>query len=1016
MPARRAEGDSPATTSGSGKEGAAAAPFATESFRALAEASSDVVVVIDEHSIIRFITGAVPQVFGRAPAELLGQSLTVLIPERLRRRHLAGVRQYLATGQRRISWRHAPFTGLHKDGREIEVDVSLAPATTGGQRYFVGVVRPVAERNRAARWFTTQADVSQAIASARTLADAIPRVLRAVCDALSWEVGEFWSLDPAMEVLRCRGTWHSPVLELLDYEAATGALIFPPGSGMAGNAWTSGEPVWATDLATDPRVVYRPEIARVGLKAGVAFPVRHDGAVTGVLVFFSRVVQHPDAVLERMLASLGEQIGDFLARLRAEEELRSSEERFRALVEHSSDAVLLVDGGGLVRFASHSTAAVLGYSPEGMAGQRLLTLVHEGDRMRAEAAFAECLERPGHVVRGEYRVQRADGTWRVIEGINSNRLDDPAVRAMVVNVRDITDRKQAEAALRASEQRYALAARGANDGLWDWDLITHRVYYSPRWKAMLGHDESEIGDSPDEWLNRVHPRDVAPLRAAIDAHLAGQLPHFQFEYRIRHKEGVYIWAVTRGLALRDPSGAPLRMAGSQTDISDRKQAELRLRDQATRDALTDLPNRALFSELLAQAVEHARRDPQYRFAVLFLDVDRFKVVNDSLGHLLGDQLLVAVAHRLEHCVRPHDTVARLGGDEFAILLEGATQSPEPDWVAGRIQQALGRPFEIHGHEVFTTVSIGIAVGSTGYERPEDVLRDADLAMYRAKAEGRSRHQMFDATMHAEALAQHDLEMALRRAVERQEFVLHYQPIVALRDRRVGGFEALVRWQHPTQGLLPPAQFIPAAEETGLISRIGAWVLREACRQMVEWQRRSPLASGLTMSVNVTGRQLLQGDFPDAVQQVLAETGLVPSRLRLEITETALMSDTEAASQVLAQLRAKGIGIMLDDFGTGYSSLGYLYRLPIDTLKIDRSFVSAVDLSRQNGEIIEAIAALARALGIDLIAEGVETEAQFTALQALRCRHAQGFYLSEPEPAEAVTAWLSAQLAGRGLRV
>jgi diguanylate cyclase (GGDEF)-like protein/PAS domain S-box-containing protein len=873
-----------------------------------------------------------------------------------------------------------------------------------------------AEPFRALRWFSTQSDVSHAIASARTVADAIPRVLRAVCDALAWDVGEFWTLDATAGVLRCRGTWHSPLLELLNYEAATAALSFAPGSGLAGNAWLGAEPIWATELATEPRFAYRQEIARIGLKAGVAFPVRHRGAVTGVLVFFSRAAQHPDAMLEQMLTSLGQQIGDFLARARAEDELRTSEERFRALVEHAHDAVLLLDRDGVARFASQSTAGVLGYSAEGIAEQRLFGLVHPEDRARMEASFAECLATPGHVVRGEYRMRHADGGWRAIESVGANRLAEAAVSAVVVTLRDITDRKQAEAALRASEQRYALAARGTNDGLWDWDLATNRVYYSPRWKGMLGYDEAAIGDSPDEWFTRVHAKDLTPLRAAIDAHLAGTLPHFEFEYRIRHREGIYLWTVARGLALRDPSGIPVRVAGSQTDVSDRKRAERRLRDQATRDPLTDLPNRLLFSELLAQAVAHARRDPAYRYAVLFLDLDRFKVINDSLGHLVGDQLLVAFAHRLEHCVRPQDAVARLGGDEFAVLLESVGDSSEPSSVASRIQHAVAKPFRIHGREVFTSASIGIADSSALHERPEDVLRDADLAMYRAKATGGSRHQVFDTTMHTQAMALHELDTALRRAVQHKEFVLYYQPIVALRDRRIAGFEALIRWHHATRGLVLPAQFIPVAEETGLIAYIGTWVLREACRQMAEWQRTSPLAGGLTISVNVTGTQLLQGDFPGLVQQVLEETGLAAGRLRLEITETALMSDADAASEVLTQLRAKGIGIMLDDFGTGYSSLGNLYRLPIDTLKIDRSFVAAVDLNRQNAEIIEAIAALARALSIDLIAEGVETEAQLTALQALRCRHGQGFYLSAPVSAESVAAWLMARAPHGDLRL
>ena len=682
---------------------------------------------------------------------------------------------------------------------------------------------------------------------------------------------------------------------------------------------------------------------------------------------------------------------------------------FRALADAAPDVVIVIDHESRIRFANGAVGPVFGYQPEELIGQSLTLLMPERLRERHLAAVRRYLETgrphiPWRLV--EFTGQHRDGreieldlSWNAVE------IDGAGYFTGVARPR-AQDLLQALAALHASEQRYALAARGANDGLWDWDLDSNRVYYSSRWKTMLGYSEDEIGDTPDDWFRRVHPNDLVGLRAAMDGHLNGGVPHFEHEHRMLHKRGVYVWVVARGLALRDPARGPVRIAGSQTDIGDRKEAEFRLREQATRDALTDLPNRALFTEILTQAVEHAGRDAGYRFAVLFLDLDRFKIVNDSLGHLVGDQFLIAIAHRIEHCLRPRDTVARLGGDEFAVLLDGVSGADDPTAVARRIETALARPFEIDGHEVYTTVSIGITDSSVGYTRGDDVLRDADLALYRAKAAGRSRYQVFDAAMHAEAMAQLELETALRRAEHRGELLLHYQPIVALRDRRVSGFEALVRWQHPQRGLLPPSEFIPLAEETGLIASIGQWVLREACRQMSEWTRARPGTAGLSISVNVAASQLLQSDFLESLRGVLEDTGLQPPRLRLELTEGTLMRDTDAAGRLLAQLRAQGVGILLDDFGTGYSSLGYLYSLPIDTLKIDRSFVAAVDTNRQNSEVLQAIEALARALGIDLIAEGVETEQQFTALLALRCRLGQGFYLAHPAPAEAVTGWLT----------
>lgn len=530
---------------------------------------------------------------------------------------------------------------------------------------------------------------------------------------------------------------------------------------------------------------------------------------------------------------------------------------FRALADAAPDVVLVIDHQSRIRFANAAVERVFGYAPDELIGQSLTLLMPERLRARHLAAVQRYVETgqpriPWRMVEftGRHRDGREielDLSWNAVE------LEGVGYFAGVVRPRE-QDLLQALAALRASEQRYALAARGANDGLWDWDLETNRVYYSGRWKTMLGYAEGEIGDSPEEWLGRVHPHDIAGLRAAMDGHLTGGVPHFEHEHRMLHKGGVYVWVVARGLALRDPARGPVRMAGSQTDISDRKEAEFRLREQATRDALTDLPNRALFTEILTQAIEHAHRDAGYRFAVLFLDLDRFKIVNDSLGHLVGDQFLIAIAHRIEHCLRPRDTVARLGGDEFAVLLDGVAGAEDPTAVAGRVETALARPFEIDGHEVFTTVSIGITDSSVGYTRGEDALRDADLALYRAKAAGRSRYQVFDAAMHAEAMAQLELETALRRAERRGELLLHYQPIVALRDRRVAGFEALVRWQHPQRGLLPPSEFIPLAEETGLMASIGRWVLREACRQMAEWLQARPQAADLSVSVNVAATQ------------------------------------------------------------------------------------------------------------------------------------------------------------------
>ncbi len=577
----------------------------------------------------------------------------------------------------------------------------------------------------------------------------------------------------------------------------------------------------------------------------------------------------------------------------------------------------------------------------------------------------------------------------------------------------ISQLKLAERALLESEERYALAARGANDGLWDWNRKTDEVYFSPRWKSMLGCFENDIGNSLSEWFNRVHPQDIEQVKAAINDHLKGLTPHFENEHRMLHKDGTYRWMLSRGLAVQDVDENAYRIAGSQTDITERKRTEEKLLHDAFHDALTLLPNRVLFMNQLGHSIGRAKRCEDYLFAVLFLDLDRFKLVNDSLGHMIGDQLLIAIARRLETCVRLGDTVARLGGDEFTILLENIQDIEEAKQVADRIQKELSLPFNLSGHEVFTAVSIGIALSKIGYDRPEDLLRDADTTMYRAKALGKGRFEVFDRTMHTEALALLQLETDLRRGLDRREFQLHYQPIIALASGKISGFEALVRWQHPLRGLIPPAEFIPVAEETGLIIPIGWWILGEACRQMRLWQEQFPGTESLTISVNFSGKQFLQPNMVEQIYHVLEETGLDASKLGLEITESALMENFELATIMLKQLRSQGVKLFLDDFGTGYSSLSYLHRFPFNVLKIDRSFVSRMGLDAKNLEIVYTIVTLAHSLGMDVTAEGVETAAQLAQLSAIKCKHGQGYLFSMPMEAEAAGALIQANLQDEG---
>ena len=433
----------------------------------------------------------------------------------------------------------------------------------------------------------------------------------------------------------------------------------------------------------------------------------------------------------------------------------------------------------------------------------------------------------------------------------------------------------------------------------------------------------------------------------------------------------------------------------QIELTERKRAEKQLEHTALHDSLTDLPNRVLFMDRLSQAMQRAKRRKNYKYAVLFLDLDRFKVVNDSLGHNVGDQLLVESSQRLAACLRGEDTVARFGGDEFVVLLEDIEDSSDATRVAERIQNDLSQPYDLDKFKVIVFVSTGIVLSNPAYERPDEVVRDADIAMYRSKGKGLGRYEIFDASMLDRMMSRLELETDLRKALDYQEFIVHYQPILEMKSHHIIGFEALVRWEHPTKGLLPPAEFIPTAEETGLIVPLGYWVLNEACRQIHTWQIQYPQVPPLSINVNLSTRQCAHPDLVKNIAKILKKNGLDPQSLKLELTESLIIEESGSTAAILNELRDMGIQVQIDDFGTGYSSLSYLHTLPIDTLKIDRSFISRLGTSSNNTEIVQTIFSLAHSLGMKVIAEGVETNEQLASLQAMNCEYAQGFLFAKP---------------------
>ena len=549
--------------------------------------------------------------------------------------------------------------------------------------------------------------------------------------------------------------------------------------------------------------------------------------------------------------------------------------------------------------------------------------------------------------------------------------------------------------LSQTEERYSLAMQASNDGLWDWDLKTNKILYSDRWKEMLGFKDDEISDSPDEWLSRIHPEDRDRVRASIDAYLEGTTSNFEIDYRIRHFSDNYLWMMAKGLAIRTSSGRATRFAGSQTDVSERKSNEEQMIHDALHDTLTSIPNRTLLLDRIRQSLVRRKRYPKTSFAIIFIDLDRFRLVNESLGHIHGDELLQLISARLKETIPIGDTVARLGGDEFSILLQDINSVSNVEVIAKDIQNSFSKPFLLGDREVFASASMGIAHSDNDYKTPEEILRDSELAMYRAKRDGKSQSIVFQPQFRQSSLSPIDLDTDLRRALDRDEMELHYQPIISMRDRTISGFEALLRWSHRSRGVISPNEFIPLAEETGLIYDLGQWVLEKACKQIAAWNKSKKKEDQLEISINLSSRQFSDPNLVEGIVENIEKSGFDAEFLKIEITESALMQNAQRSVSMLNQLKDLNIKVCVDDFGTGYSSLSYLHTFPIDTLKIDRSFVHDMSRNFRNMEIIRTIIMLAHNLKLDVIAEGVETGEQDAQLSALGCQFAQGFYFSRP---------------------
>jgi diguanylate cyclase (GGDEF)-like protein/PAS domain S-box-containing protein len=692
-----------------------------------------------------------------------------------------------------------------------------------------------------------------------------------------------------------------------------------------------------------------------------------------------------------------------------------TERRFMALVQHAADMIVVADGEGRLTYVSPSFTEQLGYEPSEAKSLFGGELIHPDDYARLVTSF-DPAPAPHQPVSFEARVRTADQTWRWFDITITNLLDDPDVAGIVSNLHDITEAKASEAALRDAEERFRTSFDEAPIGM---ILVSRRgriIQANQAFCQIVGRSQEALTGASVQALT--HPDDRQVSLTWMNRLLSGEVDDYQIEKRYLHADGRAVWASLHASFVRDPEGNALYAIGQIEDITERRAMSALMAHAAIHDPLTDLPNRVLFTDRLELALARPVRSPRH-VAVVFMDLDHFKLINDTMGHEGGDQLLRGVAARIRDSVRPGDTVARFGGDEFTILFEDVADAVAAREAAGRTLKALAAPFELDAGEIFVSASMGIALSGAGHDTPAMLLRNADAAMYRAKERGRGGIELYDAHEDPWTVRRLQTGNDLHRALERDEFELHYQPFVDLHTTTLVGVEALLRWRHPTRGLLAPGEFIDLAEDSGLIVPLGYWVIGEACRQAVKWRELRALAGQeawrLMMSVNVSPRQLMERNFASRLIEIVDGTGMHRDTILLEVTETTVMRDPDQAIAILETLRAQGMHICIDDFGTGYSSLSYLKRLPVESLKIDRSFVDGLGQDGEDTAIVRAVIGMADSLNILCVAEGVETDQQVDALRSLGCPIAQGFLFGRPHsvdqlapfPRDDLSSWMDA---------
>ncbi len=821
--------------------------------------------------------------------------------------------------------------------------------------------------------------VAVAANESRSLDDALQAAVDQICTHFGWPVGHAYLAVGATSVLTLAETWYLADLSRFErFRRALETTVIDPATSVAGRALTQRGAMHTSELSAILPLPLAVAARESGLQAALAFPVLGIEAPVAVLEFFS-VDPIVDSIGENemlfdVIRRIGELLGKAQMRTLAGATLRRSEEQFRLLFEANVNPMWIHDPDSLELIAVNDAAV----SHYGYSRDELLRMT-VGDLQPAGESAQIARDPRMHVMKKNGGVITAE-----ISGFD---LRLPGRRGRIMMAVDTNEDRRAAEELRESERRFREMLDTIELTAVLLDVVGMVTYCNPFLLRVAGYAKEEVVGRNFFELFAPEERRAAAARAfTTNLGRGGIGAHDEYEIVTRTGERrIILWNST---ILRNAEGSILGVASIGSDVTEQRVAEKQLLYNAFHDSLTELPNRALFLDRVEHALSRIRRDERHAFAVLLLDVDHFKNVNDSLGHAAGDELLIEIGARLSRSVRAADTVARFGGDEFTVLIERVADVTDATRTAARIQEEISAPFLIGENDIFTSASIGIIVAGKEYETAEQIVRDADTAMYRAKAQGRSRSEIFDATMRAEAVARLQLETDLRRALERDELIAFYQPIVRLGSGDVVGYEALVRWRHPVRGLTSPAEFVPLAEESGFVVAIDQMVLGAACARATKWAPHY-------VTVNISSRHFTQGDLLDDVRGVLAQCGLPPERLHIEVTETAIMQQPEAALGMMNDLRAIGCRVLLDDFGTGYSSLSYLHRFPIDGLKIDASFVRDATRERKNVEIIRSIIALGRSLSIDVIAEGIETAEQHALLQSLGCEFGQGFLFARP---------------------